>query len=129
MNKVFTRDTFIILAVLAFLGFGAIAFAYWGMGPGMMGPGMMAPGYGYGQHYGPQQYDGRQYQQSQKPLDRNQAQQEVENYLRAMGNPNLKLEKIEEKGNSYQVNIVSEDGSLVDKILVDKNTGWMRSSY
>ena len=128
MKKVFTRDTFIILAVVAFLGFSAIAFAYWGMGPGMMGPGMMAPGYGYGQHYGAQ-YDGRQYQQSQKPLDRNQAQQKVANYLRSMGNPNLKLGKMEEKGNGYQVNIVSEDGSLVDKILVDKNTGWMHSSY
>ena len=127
MKKIFTRDTFIILAVVAFLGFGAVAFAYWGMGPGMMGFGMMGPVYEYGQQYGPQY--GRQYQQAQKPLDRNQAQQEVENYLRAMGNPNLKLEKIEEKGNSYQVNIVSGDGSLVDKILVDKNTGWMQSPY
>jgi len=118
----------------------------YGMGPGMMGgqgygpgygmgPGMMGPGYGYGQQYGPQygqQYGpqyGRQYQQSQKPLDQNQAKQEVENYLSSMRNPNLKLGKIEEKGNGYQVNIVTKDGSLVDKILVDKNTGWMRSAY
>jgi hypothetical protein len=118
----------------------------YGMGPGMMGgqgygtgygmgPGMMGPGYGYGQQYGPQygqQYGpqyGRQYQQLQKPLDQNQAKQEVENYLSSMRNPNLKLGKIEEKGNGYQVNIVTKDGSLVDKILVDKNTGWMRSAY
>jgi len=115
-----------------------------GMGPGMgqgygpgygMGPGMMGPGYGYGQQYGPQygrQYGpqyGRQYQQSQKPLDRNQAKHEVENYLGSMRNPNLKLGKIDEKGNNYQINIVTKDGSLVDKILVDKNTGWMRSAY
>jgi hypothetical protein len=110
----------------------------YGMGPGMMGgqgygpgygmgPGMMGPGYGYGQQYGPQY--GRQYQQPQKPLDQNQAKQEVENYLSSMRNPNLKLGKIEEKGNGYQVNIVTKDGSLVDKILVDKNTGWMRSAY
>ena len=100
----------------------------YGMGPGMMGQGYgMGPGYGYGRQYGPQY--GRQYQQPQKPLDKNQAKQEVENYLGSMRNPNLKLGKIEEKGNGYQINIVTKDGSLVDKILVDKNTGWMRSAY
>jgi hypothetical protein len=109
----------------------------YGMGPGMMGPGygmgpgMMGPGYGYGRQYGPQygpQYR-HQYQQLLKPLDRNQAKQEVENYLRSMRNPNLKLGKIEKKGNNYQINIGTKDGSLVDKILVDKSTGWMRSAY
>jgi len=105
----------------------------YGMGPGTigqgygMGSGMMGPGYGYGQQYGPQY--GRQYQQSQNPLDKNQAKQQVENYLSSMRNPNLKLGKIEEKGNNYQVNIETKEGSLVDKILVDKNTGWMRSVY
>jgi len=105
----------------------------YGMGPGMMGQGygpgygMMGPGYGYGQQYG-RQY-GRQYQQPQNPLDKDQAKQQVENYLSSMRNPNLKLGKIEEKGNNYQVNIETKDGSLVDKLLVDKNTGWMRSAY
>jgi len=71
-----------------------------GYGPGYgMGSGMMGPGYGYGQQYGPQY--GRQYQQSQSPLDKNQAKQQVENYLSSMRNPNLKLGKIEEKGNNY----------------------------
>ncbi|MFZ0484841.1 MAG: hypothetical protein WAL93_15755, partial [Desulfobacterales bacterium] len=92
----------------------------YGMGPGMMGqgygpgygmgPGMMGPGNGYGQQYGPQY--GRQYQQSQNPLDKNQAKQQVENYLSSMRNPNLKLGKIEEKGNNYQVNIETKEGSL-----------------
>ena len=133
MKKVFTRDTIIILAVVAFFGLGSIAFAYRGMGTGMMGPGygmgpgMMGPGYGYGQQNGPQY--GRQYQQTQKPLNRNQAKQKVENYLNSMRNPNLKLGKIEEKDNGYQVNIETRGGSLVDKILVDKNTGRMRSVY
>jgi len=43
MKKIFTRETLIILTIVAFLGFGAYAFADWGMGPGMMG--------GWG-HYG-----------------------------------------------------------------------------
>ena len=118
------------------MGPGMMGQGYgYGMGPGAMGPGygygmgqgMMGPGYGYGRQYGPQY--GRQYQQLQKPLDRNQAKQQVENYLSSMRNPNLKLGKIEEKGNGFQINIVTKDGSLVDKILVDKNTGWMRSAY
>ena len=101
----------------------------WGMGPGMMGrgwsgygmgPGMMGPGY-YG--YGPQ------YQQPQKPLNENQAKEMVENYLQSTRNPNLKLGKIEDKGYAFEANIVTKDGSLVNKVLVDKNTGWMQSAY
>ena len=105
----------------------------YGMGPGMMGQGagmgqgMMGPGYGYGRENGSQY--GNQYQQAQKPLDRNQAKQQVENYLRSKRNPNLKLGKIAEKSNGYEINIETKDGSLVDKILVDKNTGRMRSAY
>jgi hypothetical protein len=108
----------------------------YGMGSGMMGSGsgsgmgqgMMGSGNGNGRQYGPQY--GRQYQQPrQKPLDRNQAKQEAENYLRSMRNPNLKLGRIQENSNGYQINIVTKDGSLVDKVLVDKNTGGMRSTY
>lgn len=119
------------------MGSGMMGQGYnsgYSMGQGMMGSGngmgqgMMGSGNGYGQQYGPQY--GRQYQQPrQTPLDRNQAKQEVANYLRSRKNPNLQLGKIEEKGNGYQINIVTKDGSLVDKILVDKNTGRMRSTY
>jgi hypothetical protein len=99
------------------------------MGGGMMGGGMMGPGYGYG--YGPQsQYGyGQQYQQPPNPLDKEQAKQEVENYLRSTRNPNLKMGKIEDKGNDYEVRVETKDGSLADKILVNKDTGWMRSAY
>jgi hypothetical protein len=105
----------------------------WGMGPGMMGrgygrgpgygmgPGMMGPGYGYG--YGPQ------YQQPQKPLDKEEAKAMVEDYLNSTRNPNLQLGKIEDKGSSFEADIVTKDGSLVDKLAIDKSTGWMRSAY
>jgi hypothetical protein len=98
-----------------------------GMGPRMMGGGMMGPGYGYG--YGPQYGYGQQYRQPLNPLDKEQAKQEVENYLRYTRNPNLKMGKIEEKGNNYEVSIETSEGSLVDKILVDKDTGQMQSAY
>ena len=117
----------------AHMGSGMMGPAYgYGMGPGMMGGGyggygMMGPGYGYG--YGPQYRYGQQYRQPSTPLSEDQAKQEVENYLSATRNPNLKMGKIEDKGNDYEVNIETKDGSLVNKILVNKDTGWMRSAY
>jgi hypothetical protein len=118
----------------------------YGMGPGMMGgwygmgPGMMGPGYGYGYGMGPWmmgpgygwQYGpgyGPQYEEPQKPLDKDQVKEEVENYLKSTRNPNLQIGKIEEKENDYEVDVETKDGSLVDKILVSKDTGWMRSAY
>jgi mono/diheme cytochrome c family protein len=100
----------------------------YGMGPGMVGRGygMMGPGYGYG--YGSQYGYGRP-QQLSKPLDKNQAKQEVENYLKSGRNPNLRIGKIEEKGKDYEVTIETKEGSLANKILVNKDTGWMRSAY
>ena len=102
-----------------------------GRGSGMMGggygsgSGMMGPGHGqqYGRQYAPR------YQQPQKPLNENQAREMVENYLRSKNNPNLKLGKIEDKGNAFEANIVTQNGSLVNKILVDKDTGQMHSAY
>jgi hypothetical protein len=132
-KEIIMKKIILLLFATVFMGFSLYpvkgnAQMGQGYGPGYgMGPGMMGPGYGNGQQYGPQY--GRQYQKSQHPLDKNQAKQEVENYLSSMRNPNLKLGKVEEKGNGYQISIVTKEGSLVDKILVDKNTGWMRSVY
>jgi hypothetical protein len=105
----------------------------YGMGPGMMGrgygmgPGMMGPGYGYGYGMGPQsgQPYGRQYQQ-QKPIDEKEAKALLENYLASAGNPNLKLGKIEDKGDAFVGDIVTvKGGALVDQIAINKHTGWM----
>ena len=87
----------------------------WGMGPGMMGP-----GYGYSPQYG----------QSQKPLDEKGAQEISENYLQSVRNPNLKLGKIKDTGSVFEVEIVTKkSGDLVNKIAIDKNTGWMSPVY
>ena len=109
------------------------------MGPGMMGggqggygmgPGMMGGygGYGTGPGYG-QQYQQPQYQQPQKPLEEKDAKEILENYIKNMRNPNLKLGKIKDAGTAFEAEIVTKDNSLVDKIMVDKATGWMRSAY
>jgi hypothetical protein len=119
----------------------------YGMGPGMMGgrgygygmgPGMMGgQGYGYGtgpgmmggQGYGPNQQYPYAQQQPQKPIDKDQAKSMVENYLKSTGNPNLKLGDIKDGGQNFQADVVTKDNSLADKILIDKNTGWMRPAY
>ena len=112
------------------MGYGMMGSGNGG-GSGMMGGGngsgstMMGPG--HGQQYGLQ--NAPQYQQPQKPLNENQAKERVENYLQSKNNPNLKLGKIEDKGNTFEANILTKNGSLVDKILVDKDTGQMHSAY
>jgi hypothetical protein len=120
-----------VMALIAGLSFYAIkAPAHMGpgsgMGSGMMGPGMMGQGMmggGYGPQYGPQ------YQQPPKPLDEKEAATLLENYLQSTRNPNLKLGKIEDRGKAFEAEVQTKDGSLVDKILVDKNSRWMRSAY
>ena len=153
MNKLLFGLALPLALALTLYGTGAgdqVAYAasgpgyYYGMGPGMMGyggygycggPGMMGYGYGMGPGmmgygYGPY---GRQYapgyQQPQKPLNENQAKEMVENYLQSTRNPNLKLGKIEDRGNAFEATIVTQNGSLVNKILVDKDTGWLHSAY
>jgi hypothetical protein len=97
-----------------------------GMGPGMgysMGPGMMGPGYGYG-GYGPQ------YQPREKPITEGEAKSMVENYLKSTRNPNIKLGKIKNEEHYFEVDVVTKkNDALVDRILVDKSTGWMHSIY
>jgi Spy/CpxP family protein refolding chaperone len=119
------------------MGPGMMGRGY-GMGPGMMhggrgmGPGGMHRGRGmgpqYGRQYGPGS-KGPQYQQPQKPMEEKNAKELLKDYLESTRNPNLKLGKIEDKGNNFEAEIQTKDGSLVDKILVDKRTGRMRSVY
>ncbi|MFH1756504.1 MAG: hypothetical protein ABH969_00500 [Pseudomonadota bacterium] len=99
-----------------------------GMGPESgqgMGPGMNFPGDGrqYGPQYGPQ------IRQPQKPLDKNDARGMAENYLKSTKNPNLHLGKIKDNGDAFEASILTRDNSLADKMLIDKNTGSMRSIY
>ena len=62
-----------------------------------------------------------------QPLSADQAKAMVEQHI--SGNPNLKVGKVTPKDDAYEVDIVTKDGSLVDKIQVNKQTGWFRSVY
>lgn len=98
-----------------------------GAGGGMMGYGY-GPGPQYGRQYGPQYSP--QYRQPQSPMDEKDARALLENYLKSTRNPNLELGKVEDKGNAFEAEIVTKkEGSLVDRVAVDKYTGQMRSLY
>ena len=89
--------------------------AWFGMGPGMMHHGYTP--------YGP----GRQ--PLIEPLEEKDVKAMVESYIQATRNPNLKLGKIKDKDAYFEVEILTKNNALVDTILVDKQTGWMRSMY
>jgi Spy/CpxP family protein refolding chaperone len=110
----------------------------YGMGPGMMGRGMGPEGgygrgsgmMGRGQMQGSQQMgSGSQYSQGKGALSKEDAGSIVKDYLASTRNPNLKLGKIKDAGNAFEAEIVTKDNSLVDKVLVDKTSGWMRPAY
>ena len=65
----------------------------------------------------------------QTPLKEDDARSVVEKYLTSTRNPNLKLGKITEGEDVFEAEIVTKDGSLVDKVIVDKSNGWMRPAY
>ena len=95
---------------------------------GGMGSGTMHQGPGNDSQYGPQY--GPRYEQPPKPMEEKDARAIFENYLNSTRNPNLTLGKIEDKRNTFEAKIVTKkEGALVDKIAIDKNTGWMRSVY
>jgi hypothetical protein len=109
----------------------------YGMGPGMMHRGGRGPGYGMGpgmmyDRRGGQGYDqpyGPEYSRPQEPMGEKDAKGLLEDYLKYTRNPNLKLGKIKEVDEGFEAEIVTKDGSLVDKVFVDKYTGGMQSMY
>jgi hypothetical protein len=104
------------------------------MGNGITGSGQMGRGMGsgmgnlgYGNLYGPP--NGSQYQQPHKQLEEKDARTILRNYLNGARNPNLKLGRVQNKGNAFEGEILTKNDSLVDRILVDKDTGEMHSVY
>lgn len=80
---------------------------------------------GYGNpHYG----SGGQlpYNQKGEPLTKDQVHQLLKDYIQ--NNPNLKVGELIDKGDFYESSIVTKkEGALVEKMQVDKKTGWFRN--
>lgn len=99
--------------------------AWFGMGPGVMGRGVMGPmmmGAGY-PSFGPG------HAPLIKSLEEKDVKAMMESYIQATRNPNLKLGKIQDKDAYFEVEILTKNNALVDKIMVDKQTAWTRSMY
>ena len=93
---------------------------FWEYGGGYArGSGMMSPCYG----------SEFRYQESEKLFEESNVKSMLNDYLKSIGNPNLKLGDITEKEAVFEAEILTKDGSLVDKLAVDKSTGGMRSVY
>lgn len=95
-------------------------------GPGRMGRGMMG-GYGYGYGMGPGY--GPPYRTGGKSIDMKEARAMMSDYIRSLRNPNLKLGTIKDAGRSFEAEIRTKNNALVDRIMIDKSTGYTRSAY
>jgi len=91
----------------------------YGMGPGMMG------GYGYGMGPG----YGRQPRSTGRSIDAGEAEAMMKDYLKSSRNPNLKLGKMKDVGNAFEAEILTKKNDLVDRVRIDKITGYIRSAY
>ena len=117
-------------------GKGGDWFCPWcGRGEGF-GPGMSAMPYQHGMgighvlmRYGP--LEGPAFGTAQSwqdgELAKDDAKNLVQNYLRQQKNQNLKMGQISDKGALYEVDIVAKEGSLAERLQVDKKNGWFRS--
>jgi hypothetical protein len=85
-----------------------------------MGPGMMERDYG-----DTPPYRGR----PSEPLDKEGAGKMMESRLKSSRNPNLKLGEVEDKGDYFEAEVRTKNDALVDKLIIDKETGRMRSLY
>ena len=110
------------------------------MGPGMMGPGMMGPGQNIFEEctemmsrYGYNRYPSSpksQKPQTEKAITQEDAISIVQNYLNQTRNPNLTIGEVgSEEDGDYLVEIVTKDGSLVDKLEVNRLSGRIHSIY
>jgi hypothetical protein len=94
----------------------------WGGG---YGPGMMR-GYGYGPGNGPAYNRGDAQGNQTLNLTTDDVKARMERWLTWRANPRLKLGEIKEKdADSITADVVTKDNSLVERLIVDRHTGFM----
>jgi|GEM_PF-5809107 len=105
----------------------------YGTGCGMMQMRGCGMGHGYGMiHDCPCPRcgcQGRMEMNPASPLTLDDAKAMVEGRLAFMGNPNLKMGDVTDQGSHFEAVIQTQEGSLVDKLIIHKIMGWMRSIY
>ncbi len=97
------------------------------MGGGMMGQGMMGHGY-HGQMPMMGGYGHGQMQPLRRDLTADEVRHMMEHRVAWGGIPNLKVGAVTEKdGDVIEVEIVTKEGSLVQKLAIDRHTGRMQT--
>jgi hypothetical protein len=93
------------------------------------GPGRSKPGQEYGSYHPGYEYPPYQ-RERRKPLDESRARRMIESYLDHGENPNLKLGNLREQDMVFTGEIVTKkEGTIVEKVIIDKETGQMRFGY
>jgi len=72
---------------------------------------------------------GRHYQSKGKAVNAKEAETMMKDYLKSSRNPNLKLGKIKDAGDSFEAEILTKKNDLVDRVHINKATGYIRSAY
>lgn len=99
------------------------------MDSGIMGGGGFR-GYGMGLERMGQGYENEMhYRQNQKYLDRKGAERIFEDYLSSRHNPNLTLGEIKDEGSFFEADLLTQNNSLADKLIVNKDTGRICSAH
>ncbi len=65
----------------------------------------------------------------EEPVTMDQARYLVDNYMYLSGIPDLKPGKIIEKDNEFDVEIITKDGSYLGMLVIDKQTGVIKSPF
>ena len=125
----------LVVAATIALGGGVVLAQGWGYGGGwghMMGSGyggqMMGPGYGSymmsrGYGNGCWENEPGAYGET-RTLTEKDTEAILKNYIGK--NPNLKVGQIKDKGAFFEGEIVTKENSLVSKLGIDKNSGWVQ---
>jgi len=62
-------------------------------------------------------------------LTRDDVEHIVEDYLAHTGNPNLKMGKITETEQEFEIEIITQENSLVERLIIDRGTGRLNITY
>lgn len=97
------------------------------MGPGMMGQGMGPSMMGQGQVTGPGMMGRGGMAALPQDLTVENVRHMLEHHLACQGNDRFRLGKVEEKdAGTIMAEIVTQDGSLVQRLQVGRHPGWMQ---
>lgn len=114
------------LVLAPFLAGGCMAGGNAGEG---FGPGSGAAGQERSSPQQPRGWHCMEFPVGAQPVTRDQAAQILQAHVRTVGNPILRVGGVTEFEAYYETQIVTKDGSFVEKVWVDKRSGWMRSVY